>query len=112
MKPEFSWEQLFRFIIKLRKSTENQEKREGHEKPEGPFVPIIRKWTEGAALFTRDELGGVLLDTDDAAEYRACVKALHLFAAEKHGQISRGAVEDAFQTAILRSLNITNSDPE
>lgn len=112
MKPEFSWEQLSRFVIKLRESIENQEKREGHEKPEGPFVPIIRKWTEGAALFTRDELGGVLLDADDAAEYRARVNALHLFAAGKHGQISRGAVEDAFQTAILRSLNITNSDPE
>jgi Apea-like HEPN len=112
MKPEFSWERLSRFIIKLRETVENQENRKDHEKPEGPFAPIIRKWTEDAVLFTRDELGGVLLDTDDAAEYRACVRALHSFAAGKHGQISRRAVEDAFQTAILRSLNITNNDPE
>jgi hypothetical protein len=30
----------------------------------------------------------------------------------KHGQISLRAVKDAFQTAILRSLNITHNDPE
>jgi hypothetical protein len=77
MKPEFSWEQLSRFIIKLRESVENQENRKEHEKPEGPFAPIIRKWTEDAVLFTRDELGGILLDTEDATEYRTCVRALH-----------------------------------
>jgi hypothetical protein len=35
MKPEFSWEQLSRFIIKLRESVENQENRKDHENPKG-----------------------------------------------------------------------------
>jgi hypothetical protein len=37
---------------------------------------------------------------------------LHSHVAGRSGQVSPAAVEDAFQIAILRSLNITNIDPE
>src|SRR5258708_39004878 len=111
MKPEFSWEKLSRFVTKLKESDENQKQQED-EKPQGPFAPIIQKWTSGDVLFSRGTLGTVFLDTDDAAEYRACVSALHLSMLGKHVQISRGAEEDAFKTAIMNSLIINNTDPD
>lgn len=111
MNPTFSWDQISQFITNLKEDFDRQ-KQEEREKPQGSLEPIIQKWTASTKLFTRGDLGGLLLDEEDAAKYRACARALHSMAAGKTGQISRGAVEDAFQTAILRSLNISNIDPE
>lgn len=109
MNPTFSWNQLSEFITNLKEDLEIQKE---NEKQEEQSLPIVHKWTSGTMLFTREDLGGLSLNEKGTAKYRTCVRALHSQVAGKSGQISRKSVEDAFQTAILRSLNITNNDSE
>jgi hypothetical protein len=111
MSSTFSWDQILQFITKLKEDFDKETK-EAREKSRSSFEPIVEKWTSGTQLFTRGDLGGLLLDEEEAASYRACARALHSHVAGKNGKISPAAVDDAFQTAILRSLNITKIDPE
>ncbi len=111
MNPTFSWDQLSEFITNLREDFDRQNQKQNEEQ-QGPSNPIIQKWTSGTVLFSRIDLGGLYLDEETTAKYATCVRSLHSHLAGKSGQISRDAVEGAFQIAILRSLNITNNDPE
>lgn len=63
MNSSFSWEQLSHVIINLKKDLDRQ-RLESEGKPQGALESTIQKWTSGTELFTRGELGGLLLDGD------------------------------------------------
>jgi hypothetical protein len=60
-------------------------------------------------MFSKGELGGLIMSGDDAVQYR---RALDALCAAAGTQISRSAVEDHFQKAILRALDIHSLDGE
>jgi len=64
MNSPFSWDQISQFIANLKEGLDRQ-RQEERQKPEGPFAPIIQKWTSGTKLFTRGDLGGLLLDEEE-----------------------------------------------
>jgi len=101
MNSESPWKQLTEFIVRLQQTVET--------KPSAPFFQAI---TSSEVFFTRAELGGLMFSRDEASEYRRCIKAIHESVGGEHGRISRSAVEDAAQIAILKALDANGKDSE
>src|SRR6266851_3047835 len=106
MKSESPWNKLAEFIERVKKGFENQ------QEPEGPSIPVVEKLASGGMLFSQEELGGLLLTPEDATEFRMCVDSIQELVAGRDGKISTNAVEKILQTAVLKALDINNTDPE
>jgi hypothetical protein len=84
--------------------------------PEAAFEKVIR----GGYLLSSDALGGVLMAETEANEYRLLVNDVCLSVARRFGKgksadelhISKGAIESAIQTTILKALDVRKEDTE
>jgi hypothetical protein len=56
-------------------------------------------------FFTQDDLGGLMLSPESSTEYQRCVNAIHESVGGERGRISRRAVADAVQIAIMKALD-------
>jgi hypothetical protein len=101
MNSESPWKKLTEFTTRLHEVVET--------KPTGSFFEAL---TSGTVMFSRPELGGLMLSQEEASGYRRCVETIHEFVGGEYGRVSRSAVEDATQITILKALDATGKDAE
>jgi hypothetical protein len=102
MQSASPWKSLSEFITRLNQSISSKD----------GISAAIEKWMSGEVVFSHADLGGLMLQGDDAQEYKARVDDVYRLVAGKPAHISRGAVEDAVQNAMLRVLDIYKKHSE
>jgi hypothetical protein len=94
-------------------------KRQSGEKS-GPNPGVFDQILGGETVFSSEDLGGVCLAGKESLEYRSLVTDVYLCVARRFGRaknpdelhISKGTIESAIQSAILRALDSPRSSAE
>jgi hypothetical protein len=107
LKSESPWVRLSEFISKIKKDVETPENEQNQENQFGP----AKKLMSGGMLFTKGELGTLILTPDDTTEFQSCVNAIHELVSQDN-RTSTHAVEDTIEIAVLKAIDIRCTDSE
>src|SRR5258705_10079174 len=91
VKPPSPWEHLSEFVTSLKADIE------ASSPTTDTFPHVAEEWLSGDLMFTRVDLGGLILNGAVADKYRECISRVYDFVAGKRGQISRRAGENFIQ---------------